>query len=317
MRKNDLLSEDNKRQQQKTAEPPKETLLNAEYTNLEEADLLENVMRDVREHRGGYLVFLNVDVVMKIEEDPDLAQAVSQADYTVADGMPLIWISRLFRRPLKEKISGSDFVPRLCAAAARENKTVFLAGGREDVLLRATNNLKKEWPDLSVAGMYAPPFGFENHPEEIEKMNDCIRAAKPDILILCLGCPKQEKYIAQNREKYQAGMSICAGATVDFLAGEVKRCPPWMSRCGLEWFFRFLQEPRRLFKRYFIDDIQIVRLIYKYRNQSGFMRRKISGRKVVKMKKRDGERINGGKNKGADVLFRSRYCEGRNGNCCK
>ena len=108
---------------------------------------------------------------------------------------------------------------------------------------------------------------YASDPTEIEKMNQIIRAAGPDILIMCLGCPKQEKYIAANREKYGAGLSVCAGATIDFLSGNVRRCPPWMSRHGLEWFYRFLQEPKRLFKRYFIDDMQIARLIWKYRGQ--------------------------------------------------
>lgn len=245
----------------------KEQLLNAGYTNLGEEELLEQVMADVREHRESYLVFLNVDVVMKMEKDPQLAEAVEKADYVVADGMPLIWISRLFGRPLKEKISGSDFVPKLLEAAAREKKRVFLAGGRNEVLHRAGENIKKAWPDIEIAGLYAPPFGFEEQPKEVEEMNERIRLAKPDIFILCLGCPKQEKYIALNREKYHAGISVCAGATVDFLAGEVSRCPAWMSRHGLEWFYRFLQEPRRLLKRYFIDDMQIAGLIFKYRRQ--------------------------------------------------
>lgn len=245
----------------------KEQLLNAGYTNLREDELLKRVMADAQAHCGSYLVFLNVDVVMKIEKDQELAEAVAKADYVVADGMPLIWISKLFGRPLKEKISGSDFVPRLCEAAAKEGRSVMLAGGKEDVLRRAGENLKKAYPELNLVGMYAPPFGFEESEDEIEKMNEYILAAKPDIFILCLGCPKQEKYIANNREKYDAGISVCAGATVDFLAGEVSRCPSWMSSHGLEWFYRFLQEPKRLFKRYFIDDIQIAGLMFKYRSQ--------------------------------------------------
>ena len=92
-----------------------------------------------------------------------------------------------------------------------------------------------------------------------------INRAKPDLLFACLGCPKQEKWIVKNIDKYNAKVSICAGATVDFLAGNIKRAPKWMSNCGLEWFYRFLQEPKRLFKRYFIDDVKILKLIKKYK----------------------------------------------------
>lgn len=245
----------------------KVTLMNARYSDVDMQELLSAAFTEIEKRSGGYIVFANVDVVMKIEKDPALERAVREASYVVADGMPILWISRLFHRPLKEKISGSDFVPALCRRAAEMGKTLFFAGGQEEVLKKARENLEREIPGIPIVGTYSPPFGFENDPTEIEKMNQIIRAAGPDILIMCLGCPKQEKYIAANREKYGAGLSVCAGATIDFLSGNVRRCPPWMSRHGLEWFYRFLQEPKRLFKRYFIDDMQIARLIWKYRRQ--------------------------------------------------
>ena len=242
-------------------------LLNATYSNVDMRELLAAVFTEIEKKSGGYIVFINVDVAMKIEKDPELKRAVKEAAFVVADGMPILWISRLFHRPLKEKISGADFVPALCRRAAERGKTLFFAGGQEEVLKKARENLEREIPGISIVGTYAPPFGFETDPAETEKMNEVIRAARPDILIMCLGCPKQENYIADNREKYGAAFSVCAGATIDFLGGNVRRCPAWMSRHGLEWFYRFLQEPRRLFKRYFIDDIQILRLIWKYRGQ--------------------------------------------------
>ena len=101
--------------------------------------------------------------------------------------------------------------------------------------------------------------------DELNKINETISNVKPDLLIVCFGCPKQEKWIYENINKYDAKVSICAGATVDFLAGNMKRAPQWMSEHGLEWFYRFLQEPKRLFKRYFVNDIKILKLIGKYR----------------------------------------------------
>ena len=108
-------------------------------------------------------------------------------------------------------------------------------------------------------------MGFEKNKEELEKINEMISRVRPDLLIACFGCPKQEKWIYENMQKYDAKVSVCAGATVDFLAGNVRRAPKWMSEHGLEWFFRFLQEPGRMFRRYFIDDPQIIKLIFKYR----------------------------------------------------
>ena len=240
-------------------------LLNAEYTNVTSGQLLEHIMEDAQAGRKAMAVFLNVDVVMKIEKDPYLKEIVHEAEYVLADGMPLIWFSALLGTPLKEKISGCDFVPLLCERAAREGKKIFLLGGAEGIAQRAAERLTERFPRLRVVGTYAPPFGFEKDQEELEKINGMLLKARPDILIVCLGCPKQEKFIYENRMRYDVPISVCAGATVDFLAGNVKRCPVWMSRCGLEWFYRFLQEPRRLFRRYFIDDMQILRLLFKYR----------------------------------------------------
>ena len=125
--------------------------------------------------------------------------------------------------------------------------------------------LEEQYPDIKIVGTYAPPFGFEHDKNELNKINQMISEKNPDLLIVCFGCPKQEKWIYENYEKYDAKISICAGATVDFLAGNVNRAPRWMSEHGLEWFYRFLQEPKRMFKRYFIDDIKILKLIRKYR----------------------------------------------------
>ncbi|MDE7308911.1 MAG: WecB/TagA/CpsF family glycosyltransferase, partial [Lachnospiraceae bacterium] len=153
----------------------------------------------------------------------------------------------------------------LCRKAAEKNHSIFILGGAEGVAERAKQNLEKKYPRIKIAGTYAPPYGFESDKAELDKINKVISAAKPDILITCFGCPKQEKFIYQNYQKYDATVSICAGATVDFLAGHIKRAPRWMSEHGLEWFYRFLQEPKRMFKRYFIDDIKILKLIWKYR----------------------------------------------------
>ena len=132
---------------------------------------------------------------------------------------------------------------------------------------KAKDNLESQYYGINIVGTYAPPLGFENDDEEIKRINQMITEVHPDLLIVCFGCPKQEKWIYENYEKYDAKVSICAGATVDFLAGNVKRAPGWMSDHGLEWFYRFMQEPKRMFKRYFLDDTVIFKLIWKYRRR--------------------------------------------------
>lgn len=176
----------------------------------------------------------------------------------------MVWISKLHGRPLKAKISGSDLVPLLCEVAAQKKYTIFIIGGKEGVAEQAKRKLEAKLPGIQIVGTYAPPFGFEKDEKELDKINQMISDVHPDLLIACLGCPKQEKWIYENIAKYDAKVSVCAGATVDFLAGNVKRAPKWMSEHGFEWFYRFLQEPKRMFKRYFIDDFAIIRLVFKY-----------------------------------------------------
>lgn len=243
----------------------KTKILNVNFTNIDQKQLLETVFLNIEKREKTSIVFVNVDVVMNAEKDINLQKILDESELVLADGMPLIWISKLFHTPLAEKISGSDFVPCLCREAARKGKKIFLVGGGPGVADRAADNLKMRYPQIKIVGWYAPPYGFEKEQTEIDRINRKINNAGPDIVIVCLGCPKQEKYVYENRDKFDAPVIVCAGATIDFLAGNIKRCPAWMSSHGLEWFYRFLQEPRRLFKRYFIDDIKILRLIIKYR----------------------------------------------------
>ena len=241
----------------------KQKLLNTYVNNVSMEQTISEIEEMIANDKKSYIVAINVDVVMKIENDSYLKKIVDSADMVLVDGKPLIWISN--KQPVKAKISGSDLVPKLCEVAAKKNYTIFILGGKDGIAEKAKKNLERKHPGIRVVGTYAPPFGFEKNQRELKKTNDIITKAKPDILIACFGCPKQEKYIYENIEKYDAKVSICAGATVDFLAGNVKRAPKWMSEHGLEWFYRFLQEPKRMFKRYFVDDLKILKLIFKYK----------------------------------------------------
>lgn len=229
------------------------------------SETVEAIEKMIEEERKSYVVAINVDVVMKIESDSYLKEIVDNADMVLVDGKPLVWISKLYGKPLKAKISGSDLVPLLCEVSAQKGYRMFIIGGKDGIAEQAKKRLEEKYPDIEIVGTYAPPMGFEKDKKELNKINDMISEVKPDLLITCFGCPKQEKWIYENINKYDAKVSVCAGATVDFLAGNVKRAPRWMSEHGLEWFYRFLQEPKRMFRRYFIDDVKIIRLIRKYK----------------------------------------------------
>lgn len=241
----------------------KQILLNTYINNVDMTEAIATVEQMIVDDTRHYISTINVDVVIKIENDPVLKKIVDEADMVLVDGKPLVWIANYHGNPIKAKISGSDLIPLLMETAAKKGYTVFIIGGKDGIAEQAKKNLEAKYFEIKVVGTYAPPFGFENDKLELEKINRMIDGV--DLLIACFGCPKQEKWIYENYKKYNAKVSICAGATVDFIAGNVKRAPKWMSEYGLEWFYRFLQEPKRMFKRYFVDDMKIFKLAWKYR----------------------------------------------------
>ena len=242
----------------------KQPLLNTYVNNVNMEEAIQAIEDMIASEKKSYIVAINVDVVMKIENDSYLKEITDEADMVLVDGKPLEWIAKWHKRPIKAKISGSDLVPILCERAAEKGYSIFIIGGKEGIAEEAKQNLERDLPGIRIVGTYAPPFGFEKDEKELSKINAMISDVHPDILIACFGCPKQEKWIYENYQKYDAKVSVCAGATVDFLAGNVNRAPKWMSDHGLEWFYRFLQEPKRMFKRYFVDDMKILKLIRKY-----------------------------------------------------
>lgn len=243
----------------------KQALLNTFINNVDMSETINAIEKMITLDKKSYIVAINVDVIIKIENDSYLKKIVDKADMVLVDGKPLMWISKLYGKPLKAKISGSDLVPLLCEIAAQKGYRIFIIGGKDGIAEQAKKRLENKFPTIQIVGTYAPPFGFEKDTDELYKINCIISEVQPDLLIACFGCPKQEKWIYENFKKYNATVSICAGATVDFLAGNIKRAPHWMSEHGLEWFYRFIQEPKRMFKRYFIDDIKILGLIKKYK----------------------------------------------------
>lgn len=213
-----------------------------------------------------YVVTPNSDIVVKMQDDPKLKEICEKADLILTDGQIVVKISRRGKYPIKERVAMTDFVWDVMDLADEKGYKVFLFGGKEDVLERATVKIQEKYPNLNIVDSYSPPFGFEKNKEQLHECNVRIRKSGADILIVFLGCPKQEKYIYKNKDKYQVPISITMGGCVDFIAGGVKRAPQWMQNVGLEWFYRFLQEPRRMFKRYFVDDIRIFGLTRKYKN---------------------------------------------------
>ncbi len=185
---------------------------------------------------------------------PALRAAYADAAMVLADGMPLVWTSRLLGHPLPERVTGSDLVPALFTAVPSDRSLrVYLLGAAAGVAERAAANIARRWPAVEVVGTYSPPLGFEHDTVENAAILDRIAAARPDVLVVGLGAPKQELWVHEHRDRIAAPVALCVGATIDFLAGQVARAPAWMQTSGLEWLHRLASQPRRLARRYARD----------------------------------------------------------------
>ena len=237
--------------------------LNTEVDNLTMDESIERIEELIFSKKPSYVVTPNVDHIVKLEEDKEFQDVYKEADLILTDGMPLIWISKLKKNPIKEKVSGSDLFPRVCKLAADKGYKVFLLGAAEGVAVRAAENLRAKYNGLNIIGTYSPSYGFEKKEDEIQKIIELINEVKPDILAVGLGAPKQEKFLYNYRKQLNVPVSLAIGASIDFEAGNMSRAPKWMQNIGLEWLYRLYQEPRRMAKRYLIDDVKIIKLLFK------------------------------------------------------
>lgn len=239
--------------------------LNTHIDNLTMSEAVDKIDELIAKKDCSYVVTPNLDHIVIMETDKKFAEIYKKADLVVADGKPLIWISKLLGTPIKEKISGSDLFPKICEMASHKGYSIFILGAAEGIADKAAENLKVKIPGLIISGTYSPEFGFEKNPEELKKIADIVTEANPDVLAVSLGSPKGEKFIYKHLREYGVSLGISIGATIDFEAGNVKRAPKWMADNGLEWLFRITQDPKRLIKRYWNDAVKIIPIIRKYK----------------------------------------------------
>ncbi len=222
--------------------------------NMEETlGVVDGFIRSGRPHQH---VVVNVDKIVKASRDPALRQIINDCDLINADGMPVVWASRLLGKPLKERVTGVDLFEALMARAADKGWRVFLLGAREEVVGGVARLYPARYPGLTLAG-YRNGYW---KPDEEEQVVAQIAAARPDILFVAISSPKKEAFLARYQAAMKVPFAMGVGGTFDVAVGLVKRAPVWMQNAGLEWFYRFLQEPRRMFRRYFIDDMAFVAL---------------------------------------------------------
>ena len=226
-----------------------------DFDALSEEQVVNRIVGDLKDGRGGWVVTPNIDICRRISRDPAAGDLVSRASLVVADGMPLVWAARLRGQPLPERVAGASLIFTLSAAAAVHGKSVYLLGGAPGVPGQAAAELARRSPGLLVAGVDAPPDGFDREPGELAAVRKKLAEARPDIVYVGLGFPKQERVIAALAADLPGAWFIGCGAAIPFAAGALPRAPQRLQRLGLEWAYRLASEPRRLFRRYLIDDL--------------------------------------------------------------
>lgn len=202
-----------------------------------------------------YVVTPNVDHAVIYQTHAGLRAAYGGASLVLADGAPVVLASKILRRPLPERVAGSDLVPALFDRVGNDSRKlrVFYLGAAPGVGERAADATHRRWPQVDVVGTYSPPLGFEAVEAENERIIQMVSDSRPDVLLVGLGAPKQELWIARHASRLPVKVALCVGATIDFLAGERARSPRWVQRLGLEWLHRLATEPRRLAGRYARD----------------------------------------------------------------
>jgi N-acetylglucosaminyldiphosphoundecaprenol N-acetyl-beta-D-mannosaminyltransferase len=215
----------------------------------------------VRVGRGGAVFTPNVDHVVECQDNAALREAYEAVSVSLADGMPIVWASKLLGLAVPEKVSGSDLIGPLMRRAGESRWRVLLLGGGEGIAARAGEVMVANNPGLCLVGSLSPRIDMRRPPEGRRDVLETIRAAKPDLVLVALGAPKQELWIHESRGGLAPAVLLGIGASLDFVAGAVRRAPGWVSRSGLEWLYRLAREPRRLSRRYLLRDPRFIAVL--------------------------------------------------------
>jgi N-acetylglucosaminyldiphosphoundecaprenol N-acetyl-beta-D-mannosaminyltransferase len=232
--------------------PSRVAILGVPFHNVTMDETIALIDEKIRDRGFHQIATANVDFLIHAIRDPELQQILCSCDLVIPDGMPILWGARMLGAALKQRVCGVDLVPRLAELSAREGHSIFILGSSEKNSAMAAENLKERYPGVRIAGRYSPPLA------PIERMNheDILRRierAQPDILLVAMGNPKQEKWLAMHRHRLNVPVCIGVGGSIDFVAGAINRAPMWMQSSGLEWLYRLAQEPKRLLQRYLGD----------------------------------------------------------------
>jgi N-acetylglucosaminyldiphosphoundecaprenol N-acetyl-beta-D-mannosaminyltransferase len=238
------------------------TICGVTFDNLSRPETIAMMESFIREGGPHMICTPNADHIIKVRQDPEFRRIIENADLVVSDGLAVVYASRLLGTPFKEWVGGRHLLPAMAELSAKKGYRLFLLGGSSPhVAATAVARLQERYPGIKIAGFYSPPHMPEFDEPETSRMLHKINQSRPDVLFVCLGTPKQEKWIARNLKRLEAPVAVGVGVALDMLAGEVRQPPAWMTRSGLEWLWRTLQDPIRLGKRYVIDDSLFIGLV--------------------------------------------------------
>ncbi|MEL4180644.1 WecB/TagA/CpsF family glycosyltransferase [Roseateles sp. PN1] len=241
------------------AQRPRIQMMGCTVDNLSMEETLQTIEGFIASGKPHQHVVVNVDKLVKAQKDPELRQIINDCALINADGMPVVWASRLLGKPLKERVAGVDLFESLMKRSAEKGWRVYLLGAKEEIVSKVRDIYAHKYPNLVFAG-YRNGYW---KPEEEGAIVQQIADARADLLFVAISSPKKEQFLGAYQATMKIPFAMGVGGTFDVAAGKVKRAPVWMQKTGLEWFYRFLQEPRRMFRRYFIEDMAFFGLLVK------------------------------------------------------
>lgn len=237
-------------------------ILGLNISTLSMAETIDTIERWIREVKSRYVCACPVSTIIKCQHDKDFLEIVNSAGLATPDGMPLVWLSKLKGNRNAERVYGPDLMLAFCKLAQSRGYSNFFYGGKESVPEKLAMNLQQKFPRLKISGTFSPPFR-ELTDQEDNQIVEMINRAKPDVVWVGIGSPKQERWMAQHLDKINAAVMIGVGAAFDFISGTKKQAPKWMQKSGLEWMFRLITEPKRLWKRYLFGNPKFIYLLIK------------------------------------------------------
>lgn len=238
-------------------------ILGTEVSRYNLSETMELMSDAIRKQKKLRIAVTPVNCILWARKNAKLREIYNTAQIVTADGVPIVWASKLLKKPIRGRVTGLDLLPEFAEVAAEKNYSFFFLGAAEGVGDSLAAALKEKHPGLRIAGTHSPPFSVRFSDEENQEMIDKINSSKADVLWVSLTAPKQDYWIANHFDKLDVSVAIGVGAAFDVVAGNINRSPEWMQKWGLEWFYRLIQEPRRLSRRYLLEAPVFLPLIMK------------------------------------------------------